>query len=278
MPELNLRTVRPDDFDAVCVVEAQATPNWRYLPAVFPMFLNDQRGEFFLAEYDEIVVGCAKFTVLPDNTAWLETLRVMPAYQGRGIGKQLYERFFALAQANDINTMRMYTGLENAVSRGLAEYFGFKLEQTFHGFSLPCPQSPSTPTLSDFTPVTNPKRTMALLMPNGDAWRDFVVMNRTFYKLTPELCVYLTQQGQVYADSSDNVVVLGARFSPEQALHLTMFVGDDQAILTFAIQHAQTAGTQRLDCLLPDSAIAEQDVLHNYAFQPHPSPYIVMKV
>ena len=81
-PVTTLRKVTPEDKQHVFAVEAKSTPKLCYLPDVFEMFVAEEHGEFFLAEQDGSVVACAKFTLLADNTAWLETLRVLPEYQG----------------------------------------------------------------------------------------------------------------------------------------------------------------------------------------------------
>ena len=77
----------------------------------------------------------AKLTVLPDGSAWLEALRVAPFAQGKGVGKQFYQHFFTVARERGIPSMRMYTGVRNAVSKGLAERFGFRLAATYRGAS-----------------------------------------------------------------------------------------------------------------------------------------------
>jgi ribosomal protein S18 acetylase RimI-like enzyme len=272
-----LRTITRHDYDAVCVVEAKSTPNLRYVPDVFDMFTSDARGEFFLAELGGTVVACAKFTAQPDGTGWLETLRVIPEVQGRGIGKKLYERYFDIARREGIHTLRMYTGVTNAVSKGLAEHFGFTLEQTFLGYSRSLSASAIQQTARGFVAVADAARAAELLMPHAAMWHDFVVMNRTFYKLTPALCAHLVTQKQVYVDGSENVVVLGARFSPQQALHIGMFAGDANACLQFAAQHAAATGVPMLHCLFPIDAHDIERALTAHQFKINPSPYIVMR-
>lgn len=173
-----LRPVTEADKPALLVVESKSTPNLSYLPAVYGMFLADApRGEFMLVEEDGAVLGCAKYTLLPDGSAWLETLRVVPEAQGRGLGKRMYERFFELAREQGVPTMRMYTGVDNVVSKGLAGHFGFTLEETFHGFSRPVGPVRKAPA---FQAVSDPVQVTDLLMPLRPAWGDFLVMNRTF--------------------------------------------------------------------------------------------------
>ena len=93
-------------------VEAGATPKLRYLPRVFERFLHDPAGEFMVAELEGRLAACAKFSLMPEGSAWLETLRVLPEFQGRGLGKMMYQRFFELARRQNTPVMRMYTGVE----------------------------------------------------------------------------------------------------------------------------------------------------------------------
>ncbi len=118
------------------------------------MFVSDMVGEFSVEELDGELVACGKYTILPDDTVWLETLRVIPERQGLGLGKRLYEHWLELANAQGVKAMRMYTGVTNVVSSGLAERYGLRLQGTFKGNTL------STPTMGEiggFTSVHRPK-------------------------------------------------------------------------------------------------------------------------
>ena len=65
LENLVIRSVQEADKEALAVVESKSTPNLRYVPHVFAMFHGHERGEFSLAELEDEVVACAKFTVLP---------------------------------------------------------------------------------------------------------------------------------------------------------------------------------------------------------------------
>ncbi len=115
-PIIELRRARLEDREKAIWVESKSTPNLSYVPDVFEMFVSDDVGEFSVAEVDGEVVGCGKFTVVPDGSAWLETLRVIPERQGIGVGKRFYERWLEAARRLGVPTMRMYTGVGNVVS------------------------------------------------------------------------------------------------------------------------------------------------------------------
>ena len=277
--EIVLRRARREDREKTFEVESKATPNLSYLPNVFDMFVADEIGEFSVAELDGEVVACGKFTIVPDGSAWLETLRVIPERQGLGIGKRFYERFFDIARSRGVTTMRMYTGVKNAVSRGLAERFGFRLTATYRGAWAPCQPGATRAPTGTFRWVADPEKATALLMPFRERWTGFLVMNRTFYSLTPALCADLAEKGMVYEDpASGSVITLGARFMPEQALHIGVFGGDAEACLGFAMQEGSGLGVGRLSCLFPPSAADVQDSLTRYGFQLEPSDFIVMEV
>ena len=273
-----LRKARHDDLDELVDVEAQATPGLQYIPNVFDEFIADDIGEFSVAEVEEKVVACGKFTVVPDGSAWLETIRVLPAYQGKGIGKCFYERFFDTAHQQGVTTMRMYTGVRNAVSKGLAERYGFRPAGIYRGALLPCESAADRDACADFKKVTDPEKGISLLMPFHEKWEGFLIMNRTFFALTPALCTYLTHKGMVYEDAnSQSMIVLGARFMPEVALHIGVFGGNSDACLGFALKRGAVLGVKRLSCYFPHTDSDCQNILTQSGYQLEESDFYVME-
>lgn len=271
---IHLRPVTTADHTDILAVEAGSTPNLRYLGAVYQMFMTDPGGEFMLVEDAGQVLGCAKYTRQPDGSVWLEALRVRPETQGQGLGKRMYERFFELAREQGISTMRMYTGVTNHASRGLAERFGFSLEETFAGYTLA--NIPQQAGATAFAPVAA-EQAADLLLPLRQSWGEFVVLNRTFYPLTPEFCHHLGKAGMV-CTHGESVLVLGARFSPELALHVGLFAGDAAACLAFAGAEAQRRGVSKLHCLCASTKTQNRAALEAAGFSEDAGEYIVMKV
>ena len=273
-----LRTALPKDRQQVLEVEKKATPGLTYLPHVFDQFVADETGEFIVAESGDQLVGCGKYTLLPDGSAWLETLRVIPEKQGQGIGKLFYRRFLEIAHAKSVSTLRMYTGVNNRASKGLAERSGFSTVGTYLGQKRPCGQSLSGSVPSAFQVVTDPWLATELLLPYCEQWKGFLVINRTFYSITPPLAAHLAGQGQIYHDpNTQSTVTLGARFLPHQALHIGILGGDLSACLPFAIQKGIEAGAENLSCYTPAGSVEIQDELSYYDFQSEPSNLIVME-
>lgn len=87
--ELVVRTVTRPELDKAVEVEEKAMKGSGYLRDVSELFLSDEVGPLLGAYKDgEELVGIAKYTVLADHTAWLETLRVAPEYQRQGVGRR----------------------------------------------------------------------------------------------------------------------------------------------------------------------------------------------
>ena len=114
-------------------VEEETLPNSCYLRDNSAYFLNDTVGDLTMVRAGDEPVGIGKLSVLPDGSGWLETLRVRPAWQGRGVGKAIYARWLEEAQSLECPAIRMFTGTGNVRSRGLAERFGLSLAGTYIG-------------------------------------------------------------------------------------------------------------------------------------------------
>jgi GNAT superfamily N-acetyltransferase len=275
---INLRRARPEDREKAIWVESLSTPNLSYLPYVFDMFVADEEGDFSVAEIDNEIVGTGKYTIVPDGSAWLETLRVVPARQNLGVGKRFYEHWLDIAHHHGVKTMRMYTGVENVASEGLAKRFGLTLAGRFRGATYQC-QPLILPEKPFFQLVNDPDKAVSLLMPLREKWGGFMVMNRTFYSFTPTLCANLAEKKMVYEDSTSNsVIALGARFMPEQALHIGAFGGDATTCINFALEKCAKQRIGRLSCLFPPTATETQATLLKHGFRLDKSDYIVMEI
>jgi GNAT superfamily N-acetyltransferase len=275
-PEIVLCRARPGDLDEVVWVESLSTPNLSYISHVWDMFLGDEEGDWTVAEIDGEVIGCGKYTLLPDGSAWLETLRVVPQRQGLGVGKRLYEHWLRLSREKGVKTMRMYTGVRNVVSKGLAMRYGLELAETFRGTLMETPSEAEA--MHGFRQIRDPERATELLMRHSGAWGGWLVMNRTFYRLSPALCAHLAGRGMVYADpTTGSVVAVGARFMPRHGLHIGLFAGDAEACLGFAAQKAAEGGVGRLHCLFPSHMPGVEEALTGFGFRLEPADFLVME-
>jgi ribosomal protein S18 acetylase RimI-like enzyme len=246
---VTLRKARNDDKEDVIWVESQSTPNLRYVSHVWNIFLNDEDGEWTVEELNGKIMGCGKYSILPDGTAWLETLRVAPQSQGLGLGKRLYELWVKLSLEKGVKTMRMYTGVNNVVSAGLARRYGFSLAEKFH---LTSKKVEPIEVEHTFKKIIDEREASELLLPLAEKWGNWMVMNRTFYKWTAVLCKWLTEKGMVYKNCDGDLVVMGGRFMTDVQLHIGLFDGNAKTCLDYAKMYASHMNVESMHCLYPD--------------------------
>ncbi len=268
-----LRKAKPEDREKVAWVESKSTPTLRYTPFVYDEFLSDG-GEFSVEELDGELVACGKYTPLPDGSAWIETLRVIPERQGLGLGKRLYDHWLKLAEEQHVKALRMYTGISNVVSAGLAERYGLTLQGTFKGNTVPAKPGDGNP--GGFKQVTDGKKAAKLLMPLKEDWANWLVMNRTFYRFSPEIIEWMAEKGMVYEDKkTGSVVTAGARFMPHQALHVGVYGGDADACLSFAKWKAADKGIPQVSCFHEVTRPKTSAALAKNGFKVDAGDYIV---
>jgi len=276
--EILLRKARPEDKEKVIWVESLSTPNLSYVPEVWDIFINDEKGDWSVEEVDGEVVACGKYSILPDGSAWLETLRVIPERQGLGLGKRLYEHWLKLSEEKNVESMRMYTGIKNEVSAGLARRYGLSLAGTFHGAKGVC-ELIELELDTDFQNISDPDVATELLMPLAKKWGGWMVMNRTFYKWSPELCEWLVENDMVYRDNvTGSLIVMGARFMEDKQLHIGLFEGDPEKCLEFAQIKGSVKGVKTMHCLYPEEQTWIENELLDYGFEMEPSAFIVMEI
>jgi N-acetylglutamate synthase-like GNAT family acetyltransferase len=277
--QLHLRKATSEDKAKVLDVESKSTPNLRYLPYVYDDWSTEERGDLSVVELEGEIIGVGKYTRLPDDSVWLEALRVTPAKQGIGAGKRLYGHWFQLALEQDIKTMRMYTNVSNVKSKGLAERYGLCVQGTYREALKPLKDITSISETAAFRQVNNLKEATKLLMDQSERWGEFLVINRTFYKLNPATCKYFTEQGMVYKEAeTGSVITLGARFMPWQSLHIGLISGDYESCLRFALQKGLEMKVERLSILYPPEAMEVQDGLTRFGFKQSPDNFITMGI
>lgn len=277
--QATLRRVRIEDKARVIQIEEKATPNLRYLGTMFEHWVHDDVGEFCVAEVGNKLVGVGKLTILYDGSAWLEALRVIPEVQRQGIGKKFYRRFFDLAEEKRLPTMRMYTGIKNQASKGLAEKFGLRVTSTCKGASCRVNPSVNAGSFRLLRPDADGLSVDQLCREVKNTWGRFCVMNRTFYEATPDLVRSWLDESKLYSDPEDGTFLsFGARFQADLSLHVGFIGGNFQKALDFANAKAVELGVPSISCLYPAGNAELEEVLHKNGWHPDPSDYLVMEV
>lgn len=274
---ITVRKAVDADKQEACVVEGKSTPRLRYLERMWNDFINDPTGPLFLADVEGKIAGLGKITQLYDGSGWLETLRVDPTYQRQGVGKAIYQAYLEHAKIQNMHTLRMYTGLKNLASAGLARYSGFSLAGQYSGADLDVVSKEMPLAVAPFKRVKS-EQACGLLQALADGWENFMVFNRTFYKMNQALYKGLAQDGMVYYDDNgQNVLTLGARFMPERGLHIGIIKGDVKTCLDFALVKAKEAGVSTLSIMFPPARMDIKEALISYGFTMQKSDCIIME-
>ncbi len=247
---MTLRKAVMADLPVLLEIEGKSTPNLLYLNGVREEFFDNTTGELIVAELDGVPVGFSRFSVQYDGSAWLETLRVDPEHQKKGIGALIWTRFMELCTELNTPFVRMYTGHTNYPSRILGERNGLHVALTTVEGTLKLGDAPDV-SAPDFKAVTCPRRAEELLSPYFDEYQGYFCTNRTFYGLGEPLYKGLTEKGMVY-EYDGSALVLGARFLEKEGLHLGMFGGDLDACVRFAVAQLKKQGLPKLVCMIPD--------------------------
>jgi N-acetylglutamate synthase-like GNAT family acetyltransferase len=276
---LHLRKARPEDKAKAVEVELAAIPGMGYLTYVYDDWLKETVGDLSVVEYEGEIIGVGKYSLLPDGSAWLETLRVSPPKQGIGGGKILYDHWVKRAAEQNVKYMAMYTGITNVKSKGLAERYGLRVRGTYEEGQMPLKGVPTAKNVPTFSVVKDAKRAAALVESMSGKWKGFISLNRTWYRINEGNCGWLAKEGMVYEDpATGSFIALGARMMPWQALNIPVMSGDYEACLRFAVKLGQERKVERLNIIYPPDAYDIQDAITRFGFKVTSSNLITMGI
>ncbi len=101
MTSIIVRAALESDLGALEIFIAPFVEDGKLLPRTFDE-LNELLPNFFIAEADGQIVGCAALEVYSRKLAEIRSLAVSPAVQGKGVGKLLVEACIALAREKNV--------------------------------------------------------------------------------------------------------------------------------------------------------------------------------
>lgn len=129
MASTEIRPARPEDREAVLAF-CMHTWDWGdYIESVWDEWLHDPQGKMYVATVDGKPVAVSRFRMLTPTEAWLEGMRVDPAYRQLGLAKAINDVMLAEAQGRGAAVARLMTESTNAaairvIERGLMQQVG----------------------------------------------------------------------------------------------------------------------------------------------------------
>src|SRR5215469_3624634 len=116
MPYIEIRLARPEDRDAVLAFCAHTWEWGDYIEYVWDEWLHDPQGQMFVATVDGQPVGVAHLRMLSTTEAWLEGMRIDPAYRRQGLATALDNAMLAEAMKRGATVARLTTESTNTAS------------------------------------------------------------------------------------------------------------------------------------------------------------------
>jgi ribosomal protein S18 acetylase RimI-like enzyme len=125
-PDITLRTATAADYDPIIAV----VDDWwgrPIRPALPRVFLDHFHATSTIAEVDGVLAGFLIGFLSPSqpDAAYIHFVGVHPRLRGDGLARVLYERFFALATADNRQVVRAITAAKNAQSIAFHTAMGF---------------------------------------------------------------------------------------------------------------------------------------------------------
>lgn len=129
--EIRVRAALPGDEQAMREITRMVWQGTDYVPLVWDRWLDDARGMLQVATLDGQVVGFQHVAIQPDESAWLEGIRVAESAREAGMGRALLDAGLEYARLAGCAAARLATASVNPASTRLAERGGFRERARF---------------------------------------------------------------------------------------------------------------------------------------------------
>jgi ribosomal protein S18 acetylase RimI-like enzyme len=179
--EIKLRAGRARDLAAVRQFTRRTFSWGDYLPRVWKYWVNGKRGKLFVAEADGRAVGTLHLKFLGEGEAWVEGMRVHPAFRQRGIAHAMDRAAQTLAREQNCNVVRLETSATNYIAQKAMHQFGYcRLVQYFSWEAKAIRQEPANvrsscaedyPALATLWSHSQMRRAARGVTPTFTAWR-----------------------------------------------------------------------------------------------------------
>ena len=128
---MDYRLYKPEDFDSLYTIEESCfQPPFRFGRRYMHWLANAQNSATWIAEEGRHMAGFGIVEWTPSIrglSAYIQTIEVLSAYRGRGVGKELLQRIEGSARSAGASTLWLHVDTTNTTAIHLYESHGFLL-------------------------------------------------------------------------------------------------------------------------------------------------------
>lgn len=122
---IQLRQGRMEDLPAIAAFTRKTFSWGDYIHAAWPRWVESSRGELMVAEVDGVLMGTCHIRYLENREAWLEGVRVHPAFRRHNLATTLLNAAHARAKRKRCRVIRLETASNNVRAQRLFEKLGY---------------------------------------------------------------------------------------------------------------------------------------------------------
>lgn len=258
---IEIRRATKEDRSSIIEISKTVWEGEDYLPQVFDKWLEEEQGEFSVITWEGIPVGCAKITVLSDETLWLEGMRIRADYRGKGLAGTLAKYQLERAQSIGYKKIEMGTFIENKHSIRIIESNDFEKVAGFKLFTKKKTEFANKKIEMVPKAVTSKKETLSICKnvlqshPEG-----YISLDWTFHILDEKLLEALIEKGCLYK-IEDTFFAFGRWKQKDDGLTIYFIEKGTQTqqILSFIEENARNMKAKEISFAAPKHL--EEDLL-----------------
>jgi GNAT superfamily N-acetyltransferase len=204
MSDLEVRLAREEDREAVLAFCRQTWDWGDYIADVWETWLHDPNSAFFVAVQDGRPVGIANLRMLNAQEAWMEGMRVDPAYRKQGVASELSCAQVAEARRRGASIVRTLTNATNSSAIRLIERARFRRVGAFAPYQATAPEATSKRTQGLGQPILAITDDTGAIIEYLNASNNFPLVGGLYYQgftaytITAELVEQKARAGQIY--------------------------------------------------------------------------------
>ncbi len=275
-----IRPAESSDKGAVLDFCRNTWPGGDYIPEVWDEWIRGPKGSLLVATVRGGPVGLGHCYFQTRNVAWLEGLRVDPAYRGRGIAGRVNRELTRHAAARGAVLARLCTGIQNIASQRHAQKVGFRVLQQFDRLDSAKPLRRKPADVSPLRKYQPGLWRFVRLQREFSQFKGLYSDGWTWYPITPQSLRNGTQQSGVLVAKSDGKIdSLTITSSDNRQLTLGFLAGDkNQAehVARYARHSLSSGRFQRVRALLPHGS-SLISAFKNAGFKPTNSILVYQK-